>query len=205
MGLTSLEMANERPKNTRFKHFLFLFALATAHELCHGFVAYLGQNREGRSDTPPAVTATGYSRVDRQGVFWGEAGRWLETALFGGTIEFYRDVSQDDKQAGMPYLVDANDVAAKIKSDFILALVEQQRRFQFPFPTTGPKLSSQERSQRGLQRLATLETNPPTYDTRPRMTARVEKTPVLFDIPQSELVRAATSAVSYNVQGVRVR
>ena len=75
-----------------FRTFLFIFANRFLHEIAHIFVTYLDK---GRSNTPPRIRAEvgGYSREDM-----GEAGRYLETTLFGGTLEYYRDHAMDDSQ-----------------------------------------------------------------------------------------------------------
>ena len=62
-------------ENKEFRTFLFIFANAFFHETCHLFTTYLTQ---GRHD--------GCSKMDR-----GEFGRYMETVVFGGTLEYYRD------------------------------------------------------------------------------------------------------------------
>lgn len=78
-----------------------MFAVATTHELTHLFVAYLAQGRdEIDSYTPPSVSYLNYTGLrDQAGILLsGESGRWLESRLFGGSIEFYRDISDDHGQ-----------------------------------------------------------------------------------------------------------
>ncbi|KAL2692444.1 hypothetical protein Neosp_002853 [[Neocosmospora] mangrovei] len=90
-----------RKMANRFRTFLFMFAVATAHELTHIFVAYLAQGRdEIESYTPPSVSYLNYTGLrDQAGIpLSGESGRWLESRLFGGSIEFYRDISDDPGQ-----------------------------------------------------------------------------------------------------------
>jgi hypothetical protein len=83
-----------RKMAARFRTFLFMFAIATAHELTHLFVGYLAQGQDTtQSYTPPTLSYLNYA-----GPSWGESGRWLESHLFGGSVEFYRDISDDDGQ-----------------------------------------------------------------------------------------------------------
>ncbi|KAF5662689.1 Stem cell self-renewal Piwi [Fusarium heterosporum] len=103
--------------STRFRTFLFMFAVATSHELTHLFVGYLAQGQDIiGSYTPPEVSYLNYNGIrDRNGLpVTGESGRWLESRLFGGSIEFYRDVSDDNGQAGIPHILDSNALAIKI-------------------------------------------------------------------------------------------
>jgi hypothetical protein len=87
-------------EHTRFE---FMFGAAFAHELCHVFVCFLaGESRADEdSYTPPAVTAPGYSQHLRRGggaatIRGGESGRWVEQLLYGGNLEFFRDVGRGD-------------------------------------------------------------------------------------------------------------
>jgi len=86
----------------RHKQFLFLFAVATAHELCHAFTAYLAQGQDSpdaRSYTPPNVHHFDYVTRDEAGdPVQGESGRWFENAMFGGSLEFFRDRDDDHGQ-----------------------------------------------------------------------------------------------------------
>ena len=75
----------------RFRNFQFLFATTLVHEVGrHVLVTYLAN---GRLITPPNLTAHTYGTP-----FNGESGRYLETHLFGGNTEFYRDNTQDNNQ-----------------------------------------------------------------------------------------------------------
>ncbi|AEO71878.1 uncharacterized protein THITE_2124754 [Thermothielavioides terrestris NRRL 8126] len=145
----------------RHRRFQFMFGCATAHELCHAFVGYLAQ---GDSDdysryTPPNVNYLNYAQGNR-GVWEeddeqdriqpGESGRWFERQLFGGSLEFYRDINDDEGQVrhrrgdgarpvnvltihhrvqtGIPHLVDDNGVSWRIDPDCIDQLVGNPRR-----------------------------------------------------------------------------
>lgn len=125
----------------RYKHFLFAFAVATVHELAHVFIGYIGQNGAlgpGTAQTPVNITCMNYGeQVDPaagiEGV--GEAGRYLEDALFGGTMEFYRVPKLDDGQSGMPYLLHwQDDTAWRIHPRHIDECVSDLRgKYNFPF------------------------------------------------------------------------
>ena len=83
----------------RHQDFQFMFAIATAHELTHLFVGYLAQGDDGfLSYTPPQISYLNYGGVGDNNLEFGEAGRWFERRLFGGSIEFYRDVQDDHGQ-----------------------------------------------------------------------------------------------------------
>lgn len=83
-------------ENRRFRTFIFLFANAFLHEIGHTLVTFL---TKGRTGTPPHIKAQvrGYS-----GEFHGEAGRNLETIIFGGTLEYYLDHADDYSQVRLP-------------------------------------------------------------------------------------------------------
>ena len=88
----------------RFKDYQFLFGVATAHELCHAFVHYLSKYYLPGDFTPPRVTHLDYGLDPEVSVNEGvkekigESGRWFENELFGGSLEFYRDPTDDDGQ-----------------------------------------------------------------------------------------------------------
>lgn len=83
-----------RKMAARFRTLLFMFAIATAHELTLLFVGYLAQGQDTtQSYTPPTLSYLNYA-----GPSWGESGRWLESHLLGGSVEFYRDILDDDGQ-----------------------------------------------------------------------------------------------------------
>lgn len=82
-----------------------MFSVAAVHELTHLFTAYLAQGSQKVFPyTPPQVTFLGVqTRVGDEGGFpREESGRWLESQLWGGWIEFYRDI--DDNGCMSPYL-----------------------------------------------------------------------------------------------------
>ncbi|CAF9939239.1 hypothetical protein IMSHALPRED_001266 [Imshaugia aleurites] len=117
-----------------FRTFLFIFANTFLHEIAHIFVTYLDK---GRSNTPPRIRAEvgGYSREDM-----GEAGRHLETTLFGGTLEYYRDHAMDDNQPGVPHILTKHG-ARRISQVSIDDTVSYQ--FHSPYRLEGPLVNNQ--------------------------------------------------------------
>lgn len=106
MGQTG-PSARAREEGTRMakrhKGFQFMFAVATAHELCHAFVGYLAQNSDAiESYTPPNVSFLNY-QAHHAGARSanGESGRWFEAELFGGSLEFYRDPNDNHGQVSL--------------------------------------------------------------------------------------------------------
>lgn len=91
-----ISAARATPAHGRFRDFQFVFAIAFFHETAaHLLYTFLSN---GRSYTPVPVTVQGYSDPTIRA---GESGRWLEEKLFGGTMEFYRDPTQGNKQVGL--------------------------------------------------------------------------------------------------------
>ena len=80
---------------TDFRTWQFIFANILFHEIAHLFVTFLGNNSTA-ARTPPHINCglPGYS----DGIIRGEAGRWLEYALFGGPFELYPDPHRHDDQ-----------------------------------------------------------------------------------------------------------
>ena len=126
MALWGSQASNEMEQkmSKRFKDFLFLFGVATAHELCHTFSTYLSKYYSPDNFTPPSITHLNYrgaypgdtsssitnlSGPDRDAdIETGESGRWYENRLFGGSVEFYRDPDDDDGQVRFALLQLAN-------------------------------------------------------------------------------------------------
>ena len=92
------EQTNDRGDydNKRFRTFIFLWANTILHELGHTLITFLNR---GGGETPPHITSevSGYSSEYR-----GEAGRNLETILFGGVMQYYQDFADDDSQVWPP-------------------------------------------------------------------------------------------------------
>ncbi|KAF5721624.1 Stem cell self-renewal Piwi [Fusarium globosum] len=181
-----------RKMGNRFRSFLFLLAVATTHELTHVFITYLAQGQDViESYTPPEVSYLNYiglSDGDNHPMT-GESGRWLESRLFGGSIEFYRDSSDDSGQAGIPYILDSEGLARKIQPACVLQLVTRVNEFRtFPFETTGRPMTYQQRRAKGLLSLGSTEaTGQQVGGTF--MRPRRERPQRLYNIPVSELSR----------------
>ena len=101
-------------EHRRFRIFNFIFANTFLHEIAHVFVTFL---TKGRTGTPRRLRAevTGYSGEDR-----GEAGRHLETIIFGGTLEYYRDHADDDSQVQSYYRSLLNPTAAFLRDQLMV-------------------------------------------------------------------------------------
>ena len=78
--------------NKQLRTFNFIFANAIFHELCHLFSTFL---TKGRILTPPQLNAQVKGRVNENE---GEAGRYMETRIFGRTLEYLRDRNHSDRQ-----------------------------------------------------------------------------------------------------------
>jgi hypothetical protein len=80
--------------------FRFQMAITVAHEIIHLLIGYLTGKKQPH--TPPEVSLAPYGTM-----VTGESGRYWESLLLGGVVEFYED-SQDplgNMQAGTPYLI----------------------------------------------------------------------------------------------------
>ncbi|KAI8724197.1 hypothetical protein NCS52_00277400 [Fusarium sp. LHS14.1] len=174
-----------RKMAARFRTFLFMFAVATAHELTHLFVGYLAQGQDStQSYTPPTLSHLNYA-----GPSWGESEHWLESRLFGGSIEFYRDISDYDGQAGIPYVLDSKARAKMILSTCVDELVTNIGEFDtFPFTTSDEALTTEERREKGLLSMGTTYVND-TPSSGTFMRSRCEGPAPLYDISASELCR----------------
>ncbi|OAQ63024.1 hypothetical protein VFPPC_08938 [Pochonia chlamydosporia 170] len=151
-ALRSGSSAQWRPYLDRWQGFLFMFACATAHELAHLFVCYLSLGKDVH--TPRRVVHLDYHQavmVQGQRVIVGESGRWLEAALYGGSLEYFRDVKQGPDQTGIAYILDANVVAYEIPLTTIKCFVENPRRYVFPLEVSRPGLTEDQVKRSGLR------------------------------------------------------
>ena len=80
-----------------FRTWQFIFAHILFHEIAHVFVTFLGNTNPGTL-TPPTI-GCGLPGVYSDGIIRGEAGRWLEYVVFGGTVELVWDPDRQDDQA----------------------------------------------------------------------------------------------------------
>ncbi|KAJ3524582.1 hypothetical protein NM208_g12005 [Fusarium decemcellulare] len=148
----------------RHKDFQFMFAVTTAHELVHVFVAYLSQNSMNLlSYTPERVAHLNYGAPhdEDNSLMRGESGRWFENFLFGGSIEFYRDRRDDHGQVGIAHILDRNGLAYQIVPEFMRRMVQDPQTVRFPFQVSGRPLTVTERRQRGLLSLGSTNTGAP--------------------------------------------
>ncbi|KAF5974962.1 hypothetical protein FBULB1_7589 [Fusarium bulbicola] len=186
---SSAARAQRRKMLLRHKHFQFMFATATAHEICHIFLGFISQQgRHGRLATPPSITHLDYGRGqpgDIDGLAQGESGRWVESKLFGGSLEFYQDRDDDDGQPGVLYILDSNEVAHRVRPQSILDFVERDRRFEFPLATTGSGLTRRQRDQQQLYSIGSTQAAPYRADYL-LMRARPERMQ-FFNISRQEL------------------
>ena len=79
--------------NKHLRKFVFIFANAIFHEICHMLVTFL---TKGRTNTPPHIRPEVEPESSKKNI--GEAGRYLEEVIFGGTLAYYRDNPLDNSQ-----------------------------------------------------------------------------------------------------------
>jgi len=111
------------------RYLIYLFKLATTliHESMHVFVTFL---TNGTTRTPRKFNHSKYVRKEDI----GESGRFLETRLFGGALEWSPDSAQDHLQSGIPYLLDDEvDEGSDILFEAIKGLVVKEEPMIFPF------------------------------------------------------------------------
>ncbi|KAK5999098.1 hypothetical protein PT974_01486 [Cladobotryum mycophilum] len=140
------------------------------------------------SPTPPTVTFLNYSGLVQENslIPRGESGRWLESSLFGGSLEFYRDTADDGGQAGIPSILDSRGLARKIHPDCALQLVRGIQDFDtFPFTTTGNALTLADRQSRGLISLGSTQAG----SSQPGSFMRAHHDGPLFNVSAAELSR----------------
>ncbi|KAI0521168.1 hypothetical protein F5B22DRAFT_644416 [Xylaria bambusicola] len=131
----------------RWQNFLFVLACITAHEMSHLFALYLSLQADW-PPTPPRVTYHGYEQ--RSG---GESGRWLEGALFGGSLELFKRNDEGCEHPGRPYLLDQHGFYHRINPQSVIELVTNPWLYRFPF-SFGQAETSDELVRQGLIRLA---------------------------------------------------
>jgi len=111
---------------------MFQFQLATTffHELAHVFVTYLGN---GRPATPPELNHELY-RSMKSGR--GESGRFIESKVFSGPLEWTLDPTQDEFQCGIPYVVAENGDATRLGFEVIEKYMNN-KEIILPLPLDG--------------------------------------------------------------------
>lgn len=75
----------------QFRAFLFTLAKSMLHELGHMFITFLGL---GETHTPPSMNM----EVEGDSPTVGEAGRHLETLVFGGAMLLFRNPAKGEGQ-----------------------------------------------------------------------------------------------------------
>lgn len=93
--------------------FKFQMAITIAHEIVHLLTGFL--TGTARPYTPPGVSLGNYGNRNM-----GESGRYWESILLGGVVEFFEDGNDplQERQAGRPYLIEdsRNNVPAQLVS-----------------------------------------------------------------------------------------
>ena len=79
----------------RFRVYLFALAKSLLHEVTHVFITFLGA---GRFNTPPNMNYPTGSMASNSQLERGEAGRNLESLVFGGRIYIFRNPEEDEDQ-----------------------------------------------------------------------------------------------------------
>lgn len=111
----------ERIAGDSYEMFRFQLIISVAHEITHFLTGFL--TGKERPLTPKAVGLEGYNTRKI-----GEAGRYWESTLLGGVVEFYQNHSDPlaERQAGTPYLIDdglprspARQISMKYIHDFL--------------------------------------------------------------------------------------
>ncbi|KAL3954670.1 hypothetical protein ACCO45_010233 [Purpureocillium lilacinum] len=181
----------------RWRTFLFMFACATLHELAHLFVCYLTRGKS--PDTPEGITHLDYSSYldaeTKQTMPGFESGRWLENALYGGSLEFIWDDNDDRMQTGIPYLINSSDVAFQIRRSTIDQFFASPRRFAFPFPVHATPISAAEWEWRGLVSVGRYASSLDMPSVTPASVRRMQarRLDPMYSLDIEELRRAPTA------------
>lgn len=79
-----MSKAYDENRQQLFRNLLFMTTHTLFHEICHVFVTYL---TKGQESTPPPINDPTVSAYDNE----GEAGRYIEYRVFGGTINWFHE------------------------------------------------------------------------------------------------------------------
>ncbi|OJD10725.1 hypothetical protein AJ78_08343 [Emergomyces pasteurianus Ep9510] len=127
-------MVSSSSSQREFRRYQFLFAHLLFHEIGgHLLITYL---YNGRPVTPRGVIAPNWNSQEQEehGAQAGESGRFLESMLFGGTLEFF-----DSPQVSSPWIV--NDIgSAKAVTTAAIDATVVNRQFDLPYPTQNPEV-----------------------------------------------------------------
>ncbi|KAI1208355.1 uncharacterized protein F4807DRAFT_148849 [Annulohypoxylon truncatum] len=129
-----------------YSRFKFQMVISVAHEMVHLLVGYLTGSHS--PPTPPGVTLTPFGNTVS-----GESGRYWESILLGGVVEFYQDRNDplEARQAGVPWLIQdgRNNVSARMVSmDYINRFLNGN--FLFPVRTSSSVPETDRNGLRGI-------------------------------------------------------
>ncbi|KAH8676525.1 hypothetical protein BGZ60DRAFT_259380 [Tricladium varicosporioides] len=141
----------------RFRQFQFMMALTLVHEGGAHLLVTAMTNGDDLG-TPPHVSGVGFGSEES-----GEAGRALETILFGGCVEFYRNPNEDDQQPGIAHIDSPFDLGTRAISPNAIADVTRGN-FQFPLP-----LSATSIDRRTLECMGMMSNHPPASNIERHM------------------------------------
>jgi hypothetical protein len=111
----------EGTDSNSYKLFKFQMTISVAHEIVHFLTGFITGTQV--PDTPPRVTAPPYdNRTDM-----GEAGRFWESRLLGGFVEFWFSPSDPlgVRQPGRPYLFNAGSLPTATGQPVSMGYVEE--------------------------------------------------------------------------------
>ena len=118
MVAAATRASNSKDRNDyeskEFRTFLFIFANTFFRETCHLFTTYITQGRRGNSPHILPQIDT-YSKMDR-----GEFGRYMETVVFGGTLEYYRDPTRGVGQVRLHKSPWQNPATSQVQANRVL-------------------------------------------------------------------------------------
>ncbi|KAM5354426.1 hypothetical protein ACJ41O_001075 [Fusarium nematophilum] len=120
----------------------FQMILTLAHEITHLLTGFL--TGAARPMTPPTIGLKGYTLPESK---IGEAGRYWESRMLGGVVEFYEEADHKwgARQPGIPWLmrdgepkskawrVDINYILRFVKGDFSFPILPENG-YQLPIP-----------------------------------------------------------------------
>jgi hypothetical protein len=120
----------ETQKNSNsYDLFKFQMIITVAHEILHLLTGYLtGKKLPG---TPPSISLDSYGNTRT-----GESGRWWESKVLGGVVEFYEDKKDPlgNMQAGIPWLISGGRSSAEAKLVSMTYVNEFLRGSKLPQP-----------------------------------------------------------------------
>ncbi|KAI1077177.1 hypothetical protein F5B20DRAFT_583668 [Whalleya microplaca] len=176
-----------------YKLFKYQMGITIAHEIVHLLTGYL--TGTARPLTPPRVSLTAYGKSKA-----GESGRYWESTMLGGVVEFWEDITDPlkERQAGKPYLIKdgRNNVPAKLISmNYINNLLHGN--FSFPVVTSTSSGASTTRGalRQGGREMTTVRKrwDAPTYTSPPRGESPASSTTSYRRLPTTSSIYATQS------------